>query len=537
MANDFSNYQLSKLMQRSKLNRQLEDVRKILKSSETVGVGLTGQSQSCEIEANRIMSSDSAHYILVRGVDVEGSSQDGEQGEEEGVKEVEKDDVMAFRDDVMPISSDEYTCSDTTGLGMVPARQCTLQQPIECKVILESSTASCYESPGACEENVCELGIGAVITPTTALSTVVTISDKCQMDGDTDTRTSGTVDLLQQSGLITATSLEPVVQRSLTTGSMNVSSPQSTVTATSDKPTHPLSVDSHMPSPTKEQYENSHSCSEDETGEKGEYGVIRGTPDPIADGDSSGGGGDIGKMYECASEVGDSDETVEGENGASGDVGDTTKTGEGEICEGGDSSEAVASGDVGDVGDTVTTVRGEDGDSGAAGGRWEDGDSGAAGVRGEDGDSGAVGVRGEDGDSSAAGVRGEDGDSGAAGVRGEDGDSGAAGVRWEDGDSGAAGVRGEDGDSGAVGVRGEDGDSGAAGVRWEEGVLQVSPEEAQLRLGEEVGELGRERERQRRAAAGVTSQVHREAQVREVCICKKHKQGSLPSLGSLATCV
>lgn len=65
-------------MTRSKLNRKLEDVRRVLKSSETASIGLGEQAQSFEVEASRIMSSDSAHYILVKGVDVEGSSQDEE---------------------------------------------------------------------------------------------------------------------------------------------------------------------------------------------------------------------------------------------------------------------------------------------------------------------------------------------------------------------------------------------------------------------------------------------------------------------------
>ena len=86
VADDFSNYQLSKLMRRSKLNQKLEDVRKVLKSSETAVVGLSQGSQVCDVETSRIMSSDSAHYILVRGVDMESSSQDEaeSQGSVEG---------------------------------------------------------------------------------------------------------------------------------------------------------------------------------------------------------------------------------------------------------------------------------------------------------------------------------------------------------------------------------------------------------------------------------------------------------------------
>ena len=87
VASDFSDYQLGRLMRRSRLSRQLEDVRHSLKETGSEIIG--GQLGSFEVEANRIMSSDSAHYILVKGVDVEGSnSQD------------ELNDVVVGRDDV-----------------------------------------------------------------------------------------------------------------------------------------------------------------------------------------------------------------------------------------------------------------------------------------------------------------------------------------------------------------------------------------------------------------------------------------------------
>ena len=76
VASDFSNYQLSKLMQCSRTSQKLADVRKVLRSSETAVIGLSEESKVHEVEASRIMSSDSAHYILVKGRELESSSQE-----------------------------------------------------------------------------------------------------------------------------------------------------------------------------------------------------------------------------------------------------------------------------------------------------------------------------------------------------------------------------------------------------------------------------------------------------------------------------
>ena len=76
VADDFSNYQLSKLMKRSRISQKLADVRHVLKSNETAVIGLGEESKVHEVEARRIMSSDSAHYILVKGRELESSSQD-----------------------------------------------------------------------------------------------------------------------------------------------------------------------------------------------------------------------------------------------------------------------------------------------------------------------------------------------------------------------------------------------------------------------------------------------------------------------------
>ena len=76
MADDFSNYQLSKLMKRSRISKKLADVRQVLKSNETAVIGLGEESKVTEVESSRIVSSDSAHYILVKGRELESSSQD-----------------------------------------------------------------------------------------------------------------------------------------------------------------------------------------------------------------------------------------------------------------------------------------------------------------------------------------------------------------------------------------------------------------------------------------------------------------------------
>ena len=63
-------------MQRSRTSQKLADVRKVLRSSETAVIGLSEESKVHEVEASRIMSSDSAHYILVKGRELESSSQE-----------------------------------------------------------------------------------------------------------------------------------------------------------------------------------------------------------------------------------------------------------------------------------------------------------------------------------------------------------------------------------------------------------------------------------------------------------------------------
>ena len=63
-------------MQRSRTSQKLADVRKVLRSSETAVIGLSEESKVHEVEASRIMSSDSTHYILVKGRELESSSKE-----------------------------------------------------------------------------------------------------------------------------------------------------------------------------------------------------------------------------------------------------------------------------------------------------------------------------------------------------------------------------------------------------------------------------------------------------------------------------
>ncbi len=74
VADDFSNYQLSRLLNRSRTSKKLESVRTALKSSEAAIVNLGEEGQVHEVESQRIASSDSAHYILVRGADIDSVS-------------------------------------------------------------------------------------------------------------------------------------------------------------------------------------------------------------------------------------------------------------------------------------------------------------------------------------------------------------------------------------------------------------------------------------------------------------------------------
>ena len=90
MAGDFSNYQLSRLMTQSRTTRKLEEVRHALKSNETAMMGLGEESRVHNVETSRILSSEGAHYILVKG-DIDSQSSQDEDDEGRGWKEQENE--------------------------------------------------------------------------------------------------------------------------------------------------------------------------------------------------------------------------------------------------------------------------------------------------------------------------------------------------------------------------------------------------------------------------------------------------------------
>ena len=79
-ADAFSDYQLQRLLKRSQLSRKLEDVRTTMKTDCTAAYGLSDMSVG-EVEASRIASSDTGHYILIRAKDLVSSSQDANSGD------------------------------------------------------------------------------------------------------------------------------------------------------------------------------------------------------------------------------------------------------------------------------------------------------------------------------------------------------------------------------------------------------------------------------------------------------------------------
>ena len=82
-------------MQRSRTTKRLEAVREVLKSNDTAVLGLGEESQVREVESGRIVSSDSARYILVRGNDIESQSSTSQTEEEEEEEEEEGEDVLS----------------------------------------------------------------------------------------------------------------------------------------------------------------------------------------------------------------------------------------------------------------------------------------------------------------------------------------------------------------------------------------------------------------------------------------------------------
>ena len=444
VANDFSSYQLSKLMKRSRLNRRLEDVRRALKSSET-SVGILGggsQPESCQVEASRIVSSDSAHYILVRGVDLEGGASQDELGSDTevgGARSEVDGDVVLRRDDVSEgegvsarsaaVDSHRDAVQETeTGNGRLSSVGMSLDEP---SVKAMDSTE--------CDITQCRDG---------ELKQVTTASvSQLHVDGEYNERVS-----LEDS--VPASSEEIIPSVHVVSGAPEQSLEDSASV------TRAGVVDISQPSTASEFFkaESTVSTAEPEIAVTSDRGTERPTtecgleskPEAVEDGDIR--------------EAGDSGGAIGGENR------EQSKSGE--------------SGEDVDIG----TIE-EDSDVSVG---WEN--------VGERLGSSGVGGGGEIGDEDRLNVGGGgEKNEGRLQLEGRDDNGGGRGVgnvgegRLEGGDIGEGRLEG--------------------GGVWEEGILQLSPSEAQSQLEREVGELGRETERQRRAAAGLNSQVYREAQV------------------------
>ncbi|XP_050394306.1 DNA excision repair protein ERCC-5 [Patella vulgata] len=67
---DFSSFQISKLMKRSKLSSQIEDVRKQMnaRNSGDITASLGWDIHSDNVITSRVVSEDSSHYILIKGL-------------------------------------------------------------------------------------------------------------------------------------------------------------------------------------------------------------------------------------------------------------------------------------------------------------------------------------------------------------------------------------------------------------------------------------------------------------------------------------
>lgn len=61
---EFSQYQLAGLLQRNKLNQRLEGVEQEMNQRSSGGA----ESQDHDVEVRRLVSEDSSHYILIKGL-------------------------------------------------------------------------------------------------------------------------------------------------------------------------------------------------------------------------------------------------------------------------------------------------------------------------------------------------------------------------------------------------------------------------------------------------------------------------------------
>ena len=513
VANDFSNYQLNKLMKRSKLNRQLEDVRKTLKSNETsvrvLGGEGGGKSLSCEVESNRIMSSDSAHYILVKGVDLKtGSSQDElheEEKDESGAKKERNDhDVMLDRNDVVVNTKDDRLGTRfRKELGSSLESSVPQNESKNERLISEStSNNEAFTNETSMRSRESEVNV---------------YKDEPQLPHTVCTTTSPNHNTLDCTKAVL--SLEPVSGSSqgissfsdvmVYEGGSDLIPAGTIITTTTDSQQHSTAIqgskhsttvpdsghvelqtndDSDLPSLTctsvgnERQLELKTDAIEGSgIGVNGEHGGT-GETDRFGDGD---GGRESGKvdMIVKVGESSDSGAVWESGGGGfeiGGEVGDGSGTPD--IGEGGEADDGSCVGDGGEVGDMR--------------------DGGEVSEVGVVGDGDKVG---DDGEVSEVGDGGEISEVGDGDKVGDDGEVSEVGDGHKVGDDGEVSEVGSE-----VGDGGEVGDNGG---EWEEYVLQMSPSTAQFHLRQEVGELSRETQRQKRAAASLNSQVYREAQV------------------------
>ncbi|XP_078612247.1 DNA excision repair protein ERCC-5-like [Branchiostoma floridae x Branchiostoma japonicum] len=89
-ADSFSNMQLSNLLSRSKLSQRLGEVRKDM-NMQASGAVSQYLSQGASVESRRVVSEDTAHYLLVKGV----GKQEREEREKEEKERKEKEEIEA----------------------------------------------------------------------------------------------------------------------------------------------------------------------------------------------------------------------------------------------------------------------------------------------------------------------------------------------------------------------------------------------------------------------------------------------------------
>ena len=399
-------------MKRSKLTRQLEDVRRCLKETGSEVIG--GQTGSFEVEANRIMSSDSAHYILVKGVvDVEGSAASSSQDE--------CNDVIVGKDDVI---GNEHP-------GELEAEEEGRSDVIVCK---NDVMAEIAEKEVKRKDDVIPLA-------TVATSTV----GEPPVDRDHQYATSFPEEEEDENEKVSTS--EPLASEAM------LCRVEAALLQTDKEKPDVLAVRTeYLPKPESAK---SPASNEPKLDVVAPASTI--TESAPVDNVCHEGRGDIGEV--CEEGRGDVGEVCDEGRGDIGEVCEEGRGDIGEVCDEG-------RGDIGEVCDEGRGDLGEVCDEG----------------RGDIGEEG----------------RGDIGE-----VCDED-----IGEVCEEGRGDVGEVCDEGrGDIGEVCEEGR-------GEVWEGGVLELSPREAQTRLREEVEQLGRESERQRRAAAGLAGHIYREAQVR-----------------------